>query len=485
MRPTSSSATATAFPAGSRRPGAPGGAVGSGGPAVADGGPLSVPTAAAATDLQDDAGRAVTLQRQAGRAMARKLLGDMGMREHRLRTCGYTLGAGRTFRAGADGKVRSVGVEKCGNARACPVCGPAVAAVRGAETGAVVWRWLATPTHGAIFVSIAASHRAGDRLEDLHEQLLTARSEVMRYSDVAWRRFRARFGVADIAVKVEHSCGELGPHPGLHLVFLTDRHWSAEDAQRAEAWLVIRFRAELAASGFTGRLSAEHGIDVRPVDDPAGVGRYLTKWGIGHELAGEHAKLGRNATSVPYPAIPSVLAHELGGTSPHWAANRDPRIRRLVDGWADYVRLAVTCRRKWYVGFRRKLKLVPELKDATSDRERIAICTAVLPEELRPDRHDDAEDAEDDEEPGELLRVEPEAWAEAIDAWWRPAELPPVWLRVRQRWAHGPALPLELAISWHAEDHGLAATARAVALLAGGQADDDDVGWTVRTSACP
>ncbi len=58
-------------------------------------------------------------------------------------------------------------------------------------------------------------------------------------------------------------------------------------AQRAEAWLIMAFRRELAAAGFTGRLSAENGIDVHPVDDPAGIGRYLTKWGIGQELAAE------------------------------------------------------------------------------------------------------------------------------------------------------------------------------------------------------
>lgn len=435
-------------------------------------------------DCGDD-GRLTTLQRHAGRAMARRLLDGIGLREHRLRRCGYSLGPGRTFKVGGDGRVRSAGVERCANARVCPVCGPAAAAVRGAEIGAAVWRWLdAEEENGAIFVSIAASHRPSDKLADLHDQLLVARAAVMRSDDETYRRFRRRFGIIDVAWKAEHSFGTNGPHPGLHAIFLVDRPWSAVDAQRAEAWLVVRFRAELAAAGFQGRLSSEHGVDLRPVDDPRGAGAYLAKWGIGAELAGEAAKLGRNIDSMPYGAIPSVLAHDLGRRDPYRMAERDPGVRRLVEAWGEFVTVALGDRRHWYRGFRRLNDLVPELRGITRPVERIAIAVEVLPPELRPPRHDDAE--EDDAQADEgrpLLIIDSNAWAAAQATWFRPDRVPPHWHQRRWRWLDGragPLLPLELATAWVAEDEGLAAAAGAVAELCGAVVVADDRGLVVR-----
>lgn len=385
------------------------------------------------------------------------------------------------FKLGGDGRCRSVGVERCANGRCCPVCGPAIAAVRAAEVGAATWRWMTSgEDHSAVFVSIAASHRSGDRLEDLHGQLLDARAAVMRSDSGPWRSFRRRLGVVDLAWRVEHNVGPNGFHVGLHLVLLTDRWWSAEDADRAEAWLVLVFRRELAETGFTGRLSAEHGVDVRPVDDPAGLGVYLTKWGIGRELAAEVDKLGRNGVNVPLAAVPSVLADELGRSDPFGRRYQSDRhVRRLVDGWVDFVRVATADSRHWYRGFRSLRKLVPELANAHRPVEVIAVCTAVLPEELQPERFDDQE-SEEDEGEGELLTVGGDVWEAALMAWWR-GHAPYRWLLLRRSLygGDGPAVPLELAVAWLAEDHGVEVAAGAVAELAGAELVGDETGLVV------
>jgi len=429
--------------------------------------------------------RAVVLGRWSGRAMARRLLDGAGLGDVRMRRCGFRLGTGRVWRAGADGRVRGIGVERCGNGRCCPVCGPAQGAVRAAEVGAGTWRWMTGgPGRSAVFVSVAASHRSTDRLEVLHDQLLTARSAVMASDSGAWRAFRRRFGVADLAWRVEHNIGPAGPHVGLHLVLLTTRWWTAGDAQQAEAWLVVRLRVELEVAGFTGRLSAEHGVDVRPVDDPAGVGKYLAKWGIGAELASTGDKAGRNGVNVALTAVPQLLAAELGRADPYGRRYRhDPDHRRLVDGWADYVRLAADDRRRWYRGFARLRDLVPELAGVDRPAERIAVCTAVLPEELRPARYTDAEDDDDQaDDDAPMLTVTAEAWRAARRRWFQPATVPTHWHRRRMRWldgAHGPPVPLELAVSWLAEDDGLEVAAYALAELAGCSVTGDATGWAV------
>lgn len=118
-------------------------------------------------------------------------------------------------------------------------------------------------------------------------------------------------------------------------MFLVDRWWEAEDAQAAEAWLVLRFHAELKAAGFNGRSPPSTGSMSTQWSNPAGAGKYLAKWGVGSELAREDVKLGRNDTSIPYNAIPSVLAQDIGRTNPYVKARRDPYVRRLVTGGAS------------------------------------------------------------------------------------------------------------------------------------------------------
>lgn len=460
-------------------------------PSSAVGAPLTGPCAADRAVLgrsrvtvpqQVRDGRRKAVAQTVGRRMVAKLLAGMGLREHRAAQCGWQLGSGRSFRQGPDGTAKITGTVQCANGRLCPVCGPRLAAVRAAEVGATCWRWM-TGSEGrsAVFVSIAVSHRPTDRLGDVHDALAGAREVVMRSSDRRWRQFRQRHGIADVSWVLEHNHGANGPHPQVHAIFLLDRWWDADEVSRAEAWLVLAFRQALADRGWHGRLSIAHGIDVRPIDDPAGIGRYLTKWAIGAELAGEWHKTAKVDGSMPYTAIPWALA-ERGVSDPHGPkARADRETRRLVAAWQDYARLAIADGRHWYRGFHRTKELVPELAGATNGRERIAAALDVLPAELRWEEAEQVEADEDDDE-GQAggLDVDAEAWAGALAAWQRH----------RTRWApllrtaigewHGPPVPLELAVLWAIEDHGVEAAASAVAELAGADVADDDGLWTVR-----
>ncbi|MGD9750005.1 MAG: hypothetical protein AB7W59_03310 [Acidimicrobiia bacterium] len=347
--------------------------------------------------------------------------------------------------------------------------------------GAAVWRWLADERHDAWFVSIAPGHAAGDDLAELATRLLDARGAVMKSDREAWRKVRRRLGIVDVAWTLEASYGANGPHPGLHLVLLTERRWQPEDVDRFEAWLWLEFRRELAERGGTRRMSVSAGIDVRPVDDPAGLGRYLTKWGIGAELAGEMSKLGRNGENVPYSAIPAVLAAELGRRDLVRVMGADRRVRRLVEAWGEFVRFATTDRQhRWYSGFRTLGKLVPELQGVTGRNERIAVCTELLPPELRPARHDDAEqtddDAEGDSTTAETIAIDAEPWAAAQRAWWGDRAMLPKSL---QRWRCSHA-PLELVTCWLAEDAGADIAAAALAELAGAMVTHDAGRWSVQ-----
>lgn len=421
-----------------------------------------------------------TAGRAAGREMARRLLDGLGQRDHRLRRCGWRLGDARTFKRDAAGRVRNVGVERCANGRLCPVCGPALASVRAAQVGAAVYRWLdGDEARSAVFLSLAPSHKRADRLVELHGQLMAARAAVMNPRHRQWKAFKARFGIVDLAWKVEHNLGANGPHVGLHAVLLTTRWWEADEAQAAEAWLIVRFREELARAGFTGRLSATYGLDVRPVDDPVAAATYLAKWGIGQELAAEADKLGRNGENVPYAAIPSILALEIGRRDPHVVARRDQRVRMLVEGWAEFVQLAGDDGGHWWRGFRTLKDLVPELRSAHRPADVIAKATEILPPELRPEESGDAEAEEDDGTPGQFLEVDGDAWSAAVYAWFRWEAVSLGQAVKLRRWvgcSDVPLIPLELAVAWMGEDDGLRAAAEYVADLAGAVVIEDDDG---------
>lgn len=433
------------------------------------------------------------LTRWSGRLMQRRLLDGAGFDRDQIRArkCGYRVGNERIFLVGKDGRAR-VQAARCGQNRICSVCGPALAAVRAAQCGAVVWRWMTSNEERcAVFVSTTASHRASDRLEDHHRMWIVARSKILGSRNKRWLRVRAELGIADVAWKIEHSIGPNGPHVGLHMVFLTDRWWTAEDADRAEAWLWVEFSRELKAAGFTGRFSADQGIDIRPVDDPERVARYMLKWGVGSELVAEADKLGRNGVNVPLTAIPAVLADQLGRLDP-WSpkALRNPDTRRMVHAWADFVRLATGTekwqKQKWYGGFHTMRDMVPELNRAHTPPEIIAVCTEVLPAECRPERFDDSELEEDDEDGnsdvGAQLRVDGEAWEVCQMAWWRPDRLPWIWAVRRRRWLDGhvgATVPLELAVAWVIEDEGLDIAASALASLCEGRIWGDELGLWV------
>ncbi len=424
------------------------------------------------------------------RTMARRMLRGSGRRDVRLASCGQPMGGVRVIRRGRDGRHRLTGVDSCQMSRVCPVCGPKVAARRAAEIAGAVWRWTEAG-HGAAFVSINGSHKASDVLAVTHGQLLDARAKVCDAKREAWRTFRRRFGIYDVAWKIEHSRGENGPHPGLHLILLTDEWWTVDQVDGAEAWLWREFRRALEQLGFEGRLSPTRGVLVEPVDDAA-VGHYLAKWGVGRELTGEYGKVGRNGENMPYLAIPQLLAEMLGRMDPIEAADQRVQVRRLVADWLEFFDLAWSDAgsRKWFSGFYRLNKLVPELRDVTDAGERIALCTELLPEHLQPPRADDTEQQGDEDpsaegdgeaQPGSVLMVSQEAAVAALIAWMsrRGAPRPVGWTAALNRWFSGGSpcqVDLWLAVAWLADEQGLELAARAVAELAGADVGIDEFG---------
>lgn len=455
---------------------------------------------------ESDARRLRMRQRGTGRRMSQRILEAFPtIVRCRAGKCGRPLGRRRVLEQ-VDGFTRPVEREQCGFAW-CQTCGPRIANTRAAEVAAATFRWLdANPDrHGAVFVTVTIGHRHGDHLADIEAYLLDARAAVMASAARPWKTMRETFGIYDLTWSVEHTVGANGPHPHLHLVLLTERRYGeneleGEDLNRLKGELERRLFYALRHEGFAGAFG-DHAVDVTPVYDVVGAARYITgadgfdegaatKWGIGHELAGGgFNKQGRVDTSVPYVAIPYLLAERLGERHPAQHLD-DPVDGPLIRHYATFVEVLTkgTPRRR-YRGFRHLKDLVPELRGVTLIRDRLRIALDALPDELTWEGvedydGDEASSAVEDPPPmsEELEAVDdgegidgpvtppapsrrriiiyPGAWTRLAGLYYT-ATMPNDWalrrlITVRRTESdYGPTPPLDLAICWAADDDGL------------------------------
>lgn len=443
----------------------------------------------------------------AGVALQRRLLKAWGYGDERTARCGWRLGAvddGETWTL-RHGRAEQLNRERCASGKLCAVCHDKEALVRAAVVSVATHRWMeADDQHWCVFWSITPGHSVKDRLDINHDRLMEAREAVFNWKSYWWKKYRQRFGVADVLWTVEHTVGMNGPHCQLHAVFLIDREWDAQTADAAHGALYARFREELIRLGYSRRFSADSAIDMRPVHDTTGMASYVAKVGIGAEVTGLGGKDGRGEGSVSYLEIPAILADLCGRRDPLEVAKRDREVKRLVGHLKEYADLVYSHRergRKWWKNLQSARKLVPELAVFEADGLRGSqLATALLellPAEIRPGAQAAVEGGEapgpfdddglDAEPPPELesgiLHVDADSWQAAVEAYiGGRRQSDGVW---RETWhivpdfAPGSLPDLALVVGWLLEDHGIEGTADLLARWAGAEAVETDFGWDV------
>lgn len=260
-----------------------------------------------------------------------------------------------------DGGIRAryTGLVRCGSIWRCPLCAAAIAAERAKEvTQAVEAAWFQSLT--ASFVTFTFQHQPGETLEDL---LAALRGSLRRFfGGKAAKGFQDRTGWAGLIRALEVTHGASGWHPHVHMLWITARPLTPEDRQ----WVEARWLAALTKGGRYGAPGVA--VDIRPVRNREGIGRYVAKVGnvagISLELTAGHAKNGTKRGQY----TPMQLLQR------SYAGDRSARAR-----WAEYAEaMTGQPQLRWSKGLRELLGLGAAVDDLTLAEQPVTDLDRVL-----------------------------------------------------------------------------------------------------------
>lgn len=225
-----------------------------------------------------------------------------------------------------------LGVNRCGDPRACPVCSAAVTARRRDELLAA---FDIAREHGwsAMACTLTVRHGIGNDPAKLTELLSKAYRYTFERQGMRKLLKAKGFRGAIRIVEVNYS-DENGYHPHLHVVLMFDRATDAIDRTEVEAqlfleWVLAVNDARIRVGLECGLPDALHGVTVQRLDLSKGP-EYFVKVGLVAELLGQFTKAGRRrgSRSMWEVARDMVLNDRLGLTE---------RAAEDEDIWHGYV----------------------------------------------------------------------------------------------------------------------------------------------------
>ena len=181
------------------------------------------------------------------------------------------------------------GLMVCGSLWQCPVCAAKITERRRLELQQAVAAWQAGGGYVAL-ASLTLSHDHADNLRDVLARL--SRAYRLLRASRWWRDWSAALGLVGYVRSLEVTWGAAtGWHPHYHVLFFVPLlpHYELWDALKRQ-WVGV-----VTAAG--GYATYAAGCDVRYAD--GAVARYVSKWGVEHELAKGPVKLGRQGRSSP------------------------------------------------------------------------------------------------------------------------------------------------------------------------------------------
>jgi hypothetical protein len=232
----------------------------------------------------------------AGRARRYALLGAIRRIDptHRTAKCAWSRvsvnGQINVVRDGATGKARYSGLQVCARIWTCPVCAAKISERRAVELAQAIGVSRSMNIR-VMLLTATVPHLIGDSLQVLIQRL-----------GVAWRSFstgrisarlRADIELVGTIRNIEVTHGVNGWHPHFHCLvfFRADVAPESIAAAWSEHWQHCAVKAGLRRPG------DEHGLTLQAGDYAA---RYVSKWGLEHEMTKSMAKQARKGGRTPF-----------------------------------------------------------------------------------------------------------------------------------------------------------------------------------------
>lgn len=199
-------------------------------------------------------------------------------------------------------------VQRCGSIWSCPVCAKQITEKRRNELKTGLDTWKTAHSGGVLLLTLTFSHSVNESLKSL---LIRQKYAYKRF--IGHRRVIALMDSISVQHKIksfEVTYGANGWHPHNHVLLLTEHTILDFHKYRDELsniWINCCTMSGLSAP------SMQHGLDIR---DGSYAEKYVSKWGLEHELTKGHVKKGRNGGFTPFDLLQlSTLNKEINGRS--------------------------------------------------------------------------------------------------------------------------------------------------------------------------
>jgi hypothetical protein len=227
------------------------------------------------------------------------------------------------------------GLQTCGNPWTCPLCGPKIAAERGADIALALTEHHARGGRVAL-VTLTLRHTRAERLLDLLDGL-----------GGAWTAIRQNMGSRALLSahsdgwikRLEVTLGPNGWHPHLHLLIFLRPGTTEHQARQLAAGMYVNWAGKLVRAGL-GRPSESRGVDCNILDLAAAhekVASYVAK-SAALELASAGTKRARGENRTPMHLLADLVRLGLADDLAKWHEYEQAMRRKQQLRWSDGLR---------------------------------------------------------------------------------------------------------------------------------------------------
>lgn len=191
------------------------------------------------------------------------------------------------------GKARYSGLMACSRVWTCPCCAAKISERRAAELAAAIGQARTLDLHVSL-LTVTVPHVREDDLKTLIQSLGTAWRSFS--SGRVSARLRADLGLVGTIRNIEVTHGSSGWHPHFHCLLIHKEALAPDQIKSVEAAWGAHWQHCAVKAGLR-RPSDEHGLTLQAGDYAA---RYVSKWGLEHEMTKSMAKRSRRAGRTPF-----------------------------------------------------------------------------------------------------------------------------------------------------------------------------------------
>lgn len=186
---------------------------------------------------------------------------------------------------------------RCANPWACPVCASIISEGRKNEVKQAM-DWWKQQGGSVLMLTLTSPHYSSTDINSLKPAMLKARKHMLKGVRATKDLFK-HYAIEHYISVFEVTYGENGFHPHFHILLFTRYHItnpreSVMRLQFYEQWVNACAKAGIDEPSY------KHGLDLQ---DGSYADKYVSKWGLEHEITKGHIKKGKKDSKTPFDLL--------------------------------------------------------------------------------------------------------------------------------------------------------------------------------------